>query len=60
MYDQLRTLEKMILDIKNQYQLVSSELSSLKQKPNSDPKEVTALKTQLNSFKMSMIAPKNS
>ena len=29
MYDQLRILEKMVLDIKKQYQLVSAELSSL-------------------------------
>ena len=51
MYDQLRILEKMILDIKTQYQLVSAELSSLKQKPTTDPKELLALKTQLNSFR---------
>ena len=49
MYDQLRILEKMVLDIKKQYQLVSAELSSLKQNPVTDAKEVTALKTQLDS-----------
>ena len=49
MYDQLRILEKMILDIKKQYQLVSAELSSLKQQPVTDPKELTALKTKLDS-----------
>ena len=48
MYDQLRILEKMILDIKKQYQLVSAELSSLKQHPVSDPKELAALTTKLN------------
>ncbi len=49
MYDQLRILEKMILDIKKQYQLVSAELSSLKQHPVTDPKEITALQTKLDS-----------
>ena len=49
MYDQLRILEKMILDIKKQYQLVSAELSSLKQRPISDPKELATLKTKLDS-----------
>ena len=28
MYDQLRILEKMVLDIKKQYQLVSAELAA--------------------------------
>ena len=49
MYDQLRILEKMVLDIKKQYQLVSAELSSLKQQPMTDPKELAALKTKLDS-----------
>lgn len=48
MYDQLKTLEKTILDIKKQYQLVSAELSRLKQQPSTDPKTLTTLKTQLN------------
>ena len=48
MYDQLRILEKMVLDIKKQYQLVSAELSSLKQHPVSDPQELAALTTKLN------------
>ena len=37
MYDQLKVLEKMILDIKKQYQLVSGELNRLKQRPIADP-----------------------
>ena len=48
MYDQLRILEKMVLDIKKQYQLVSAELSSLKQHPVTDSKEFAALKTKLD------------
>ena len=49
MYDQLRILEKMILDIKKQYQLVSAELSSLKKHPATDPKELTTLQAKLDS-----------
>ena len=49
MYDQLRILEKMVLDIKKQYQLVSAELSSLKQQPMTDPKELAVLKNKLDS-----------
>lgn len=48
MYDQLVHLEKIILDVKKQHQLVSSELNHLKQQPNTDPKVLSALKTQLN------------
>jgi len=47
MYDQLRILEKMVLDIKKQYQLVSAELSSLKQHPVADPQELMILRTKL-------------
>lgn len=51
MYDQLRILEKMVLDIKKQHQLVSAELSNLKNQPVSDPKEISVIKTKLdNSF----------
>ncbi|MBU5617582.1 hypothetical protein KPY62_10870 [Psychrobacter sp. TAE2020] len=49
MYDQLKVLEKMILDIKKQHQLVSGELNRLKQRPNIDPKELSALKAKLDS-----------
>ena len=38
----------MILDIKKQYRLVSDELNTLKQKPNTDPKELSALKLKLD------------
>ncbi len=48
MYDQLKILEKMILDIKKQHQLVSNELTQLKQQPLTDPKELSAVKAQLN------------
>ncbi len=48
MYDQLKHLEKTILNIKKQHQLVCIELSRLKQQPAADPKEIAALKTQLD------------
>ena len=48
MYDQLKTLEKMILDIKKQYQTVSHELSTLKQQPATDPKELAALQSKVD------------
>ena len=48
MYDQLKLLEKTILDIKKQYQLVSAELSSLKQNPVTNTQELTALQNKLN------------
>ena len=51
MYDRLKVLEKTILDIKEQYQLVSDELSQLKKQPTPDPKELVALKAKLeNSY----------
>ena len=48
MYDQLKVLEKTILDIKKQYQLVSNELNRRKQQPVADPKELSALKAKLD------------
>ena len=48
MYDQLKVLEKTILDIKKQHQLVSGELNRFKQQPNVDPKELSALKAKLD------------
>ncbi|WP_201527367.1 hypothetical protein [Psychrobacter frigidicola] len=48
MYDQLKNLEKTILDIKKQYQLVSVELNSCKQQQNTDPKELATLKSKLD------------
>ena len=48
MYEHLKVLEKMILDIKKQYQLVSGELNTLRQKPHTDPKELSALKAKLD------------
>ena len=49
MYDQLKDLEKTILSIKKQHQLVCAELNHLKQQPHIDPKESAALKHQLAS-----------
>lgn len=48
MNDQLKNLEKTILDIKKHYQLVSTERNQLKQQPNVDPKELAALKSKLD------------
>lgn len=48
MYDQLLQLEKIILDIKQQHQLVSEELNTLKQQPSTDPAVLTALQSQLD------------
>ena len=50
MYDQLKTLEKMILDIKKQYQTVSHELSTLKAAAcaATDPKELAALQSKVD------------
>lgn len=48
MYEPLKVLEKTILDIKKQYQLVSRQLEELKQQPNIDPKELATLKTKLD------------
>ena len=50
MYDQLKILEKMVLDIKQQYQRASAELNSLKQRPTTDPKELAALQTKLETI----------
>lgn len=49
MYDQLKHLEKIILDIQAQHQLAREELTSLKQNPSTDPTELSALKSQLDS-----------
>ena len=46
MYDQLTQLEKTILTIKKQYQLVSAELTSIKQRPSAN--DFAALKFKLD------------
>ena len=58
MYDQLIHLEKIILDVKEQHQQVSSELNHLKQKPSADPKLLNTLKTQLNNSMIECTAHK--
>lgn len=51
MYDQLKHLEQIILDVKKQHHLVSNELNILKQNPTIDPKELVIFKTKLeNSY----------
>ena len=60
MYDQLRSLEKMILDIKKQHQLVSAELSSLNQQPVTDQKSLPLLKPSLIAAIASVTVPKNN
>ncbi len=49
MYNQLKVLETLILDIKQQYQTVSQELHQLKQQHLIDPEEFLTVKTQLES-----------
>lgn len=48
MYEQLKVLEKTILDVKKQYQQVRHELARLKQQPSSDPKELAAMKSKFD------------
>lgn len=46
MYEQLKILEAMILDIKAQYQKVSAELHHLKSQPTTDAQQLSELQQQ--------------
>lgn len=49
MYEQLKVLEKTILDIKKKYQHATQEITRLKQQPSADPKELAAMKSKFDS-----------